>query len=302
MKNTVIFALCAFLTFAMGCKQNKKEEVSETQTAEEATVDLARVPDGWITARVEKTKKRLNASEAGRVVWNAMEAHGGLENWYKNGPISFRFSYQPLDDGVPRDTYQTIDSWSSRARHFQVGDSTSQYGWDGQKAWAIAKDSTTFPYNTRFWSLTPYFFMAQPFVLDGQGVNLELLPQKNHQGKLQNVVKVTFDEGTGDAPDDYYVLYLDSETSELSVIRYIVSYPGYFEKGKHLPEKLMELSGKNVVDGIVFPTNYKTYWLTEEVTAGEHITNITLSDVAFDPELESVFFDVPEEATVLEGL
>nr|WP_299343058.1 hypothetical protein [Allomuricauda sp.] len=302
MKNTMLFTICFSFLLVIGCKQNKKEEVTEAQTTEQVTEKLARVPNSWIANRVQNTKTRLNNSEAGKIVWNAMEAHGGLENWYKNGPVSFRFSYQPLDDGIPRDTYQTIDSWSSKARHFQVGDSTLQYGWDGQKAWVIAKDSTIFPYNTRFWSLTPYFFMAQPFVLDGEGVNLELLPQKNHKNSLQNVVKVTFDEGTGDAPDDYYVLYFDSETSELSVIRYIVSYPGYFEKGKHLPEKLMELSGKNIVGGIIFPTSYKTHWLTKEETAGEHITNITLSDIAFEPKLESVFFDVPEGAVVLDGL
>ncbi|TAI48019.1 DUF6503 family protein [Flagellimonas allohymeniacidonis] len=301
MRNIVWTTFCTLVLLASSCKQTKKEEVVPI-SVQKSQKETVMVPDSWIANRVAKAHSRLTGSESGKVIWDAMEAHGGLERWYKNGAVSFRFNYQPLDGGTPRDTYQVIDPWSSRARHYQVGDSTSQYGWDGKKAWTIAKDSTTFPYNTRFWSLTPYFFMAQPFVLDGTGVNLELLPQKRFKGRSYNVVKVSFDEGTGDAPDDYYVLYLDAETKQLRVIRYIVSYPGYFEKGKHLPEKLMELSGKQVVEGITFPANYRTYWLTEDETAGEHITNIKLSDVAFDPSLEADHFNIPEGATVLEGL
>ena len=230
-----------------------------------------------------------------------MEAHGGLEKWYKNGPISFRFNYQPLDGSTQRDTYQTIDTWRSKARHYNVGDSTSQYGWNGKNAWLMA-DSTTFKYNTRFWSLTPYFFTAQPFALDGNGVNLELLTPKIFNGKLQDVVKVTFDAGTGDSPDDYYVLYFDNETHKMGVIRYIVSYPAYFKNGGNSPEKLMELFGEQIVDGISFPKSYKTHWLSPEETAGEHITSITLSAIKFRPDIEADFFDIPLEAKILEGL
>lgn len=301
MKTKIYTLISAILLMTLSCKESKTKNPEAVPTTAQS-VKLAKVPEGWVKKRVEKAKAKLNASEAGKVVWKGMEAHGGLETWYTNGPVSFRFNYQPLDDGVPRDTYQTIDTWRSRARHYQAGDSTSQYGWDGKNAWIIAKDSITFPYNTRFWSLTPYFFMAQPFVLDGEGVNLELLPQKEFENKLQNVVKVTFDAGTGDAPDDYYVLYFDAETSELSVIRYIVSYPGYFEKGKHLPEKLMALNGRQIIDGILFPKNYKTHWLQDDETAGEHITDIELSDVGFITDLADNFFQTPETAEILEGL
>ncbi|MBS9462017.1 hypothetical protein KIM67_06315 [Flagellimonas sp. 389] len=296
----ILFGLFAITTL-FGCKENEKKTVSASEEISK-TVALATVPKNWVKKRVENTKTRLTASEAGKVVWNAMEAHGGLEKWYDNGPISFRFKYQPLDGSTPRDTYQSIDTWRSRARHYQVGDSTQQCGWDGENSWIIAKDSTSFAYDTRFWALTPYFFMAQPFVLDGKGVNLELLPQKKHNDSVQDVVKVTFDAGTGDAPDDYYVLYFDAQTHKLTVIRYIVSYPGYFEKGKHLPEKFMTLHGEQTVEGISFPKTYKTHWLKEDETAGEHITNITLSNTEFKPNLESDYFNVPNEAKVTEGL
>jgi len=260
MKTRLYAFIGIAVLLASSCNEKAKRPL--TQETPKQLNSVAKVPNSWITNRVKKAKEKLNSSDAGKIVWQGMEAHGGLHKWYQNGPISFRFNYQPLDGGTPRDTYQAIDTWRSKARHYHVNDSTSQYGWDGNDAWVIAKDSTIFPYNTRFWSLTPYFFAAQPFVLDGNGVNLELLPQKTHNQRTQDVIKVTFDAGTGDAPNDYYVLYFDSVTHKLSVIRYIVSYPGYFKDGGHLPEKLMELSGEQLANGILFPKKYNPHRLS----------------------------------------
>lgn len=290
--NVLFFAL-----LLSSCAEAPKDTIAEAIAQE----ILAKVPDSWILERVAAAQKKLEASEAGVIVWQAMEAHGGLKQWYSNGPIAFQFNYQPLDDGVQRNTTQIIDTWSSRARHRKAVNPKSEYGWDGKQAWLLA-DSTTFPYNTRFWSLTPYFFLGQPFVLDGDGVNLEKLEQKMFRDTTYDVVKVTFDEGTGDAPDDYYVLYFNADSHQLKVIRYIVSYPGYFPKGKHLPEKFMELQGKQIVEDILLPKGYKTHWLTETEEAGEYITKIDVSNVEFLPELEAAYFDVPAGAKILEGL
>ena len=302
MKTKKILITFLFLSVLISCKNTPERKTLESSNEEPITTDLAKVPDSWINKRVKNAKLRFEKSEAGSIVWNAMEAHGGLDTWYKNGPVSFQFYYNPLDGGTPRNTHQIVDTWSSRARHKKVVDTTAQYGWDGKAAWVRAKDSTSFPYNTRFWSLTPYFFMAQPFVLDGQGTNLEVLPQEIYKETNYDVVKVTFNEGTGDAPDDYYVLYFNKETHLLGVIRYVVSYPKYFKKGEHTPEKVMELYGKQTAEGIVLPERYQTHWLLENNMPGEYITEITLSNVGFKPNTVDTFFNVPEGATVLEGL
>ena len=301
-KNGFILLLTPLLLLALSCGQKQSQIKDSDGETMKPQSDLAIVPENWIENRVLKAKDKLQLSEAGKIVWDAMEAHGGLSNWFANGPISFRFDYKPLDGGRPRNTYQIIDTWRSRARHFSAVDSTQQFGWNGEEAWLKAKDSTIFNYNTRFWSLTPFFFMAQPFVLEGEGTHLELLSQVEFKDNLYHAIKVTFDEGTGDAPDDYYILYFNIRSRKLEVIRYVVSYPGYFEKGKHTPEKFMELSGEQIVDGITFPKKYKTYWLTDDDKPGEHITDITLSEIKFLPGLESSYFDVPEDAKVLKGL
>ncbi|MGB7394303.1 MAG: hypothetical protein WA913_07920 [Pricia sp.] len=300
MNKKLHFLALSLLFILVGCGEKKSDPANSKAETAVTDSDPAKVPDAWIENRVAKAKEKLEASEAGKIVWKAMEAHGGLSQWFSNGPISFHFNYQPLGEGTPRNTYQVIDTWSSRARHFSAVDSTQQYGWTGEKAWEMVKDSTVFAYDTRFWSLTPFFFMGQPFVLEGDGTNLELLEQVDYNDYMYDVVKVTFEAGTGDAPDDYYVLYFNTKSHKLGVIRYIVSYPGYFEEGNHAPEKFMDLLGEQTASGIIFPENYKTYWLNEENGPGEHITDIELSDIEFLPKLKDSYFEIPESAKVSE--
>lgn len=299
-KGFLMICMAASLLLSNGCKEQPKN-------ADEPVVSLTEegyhIPKSWIQKRVEKANKHLNASEAGKVIWQSMEAHGGLEQWFGNGYLSFRFNYQPLDGSVPRDTYQTIDTWSNKARHYSTADSTATFGWDGENAWVKTKDSTAFKYNLRFWALTPLYLAAQPLVLDGEGVNLELLPKVVYKDKPQEVVKVTFDSGIGDAPDDYYILYMDEETHLLSALRYIVSYPGYFPNGGNNPEKIMELVSRKTVEGVNLPTKFYTYWSTDDgQPKGEPITSIEISDIKFQKQLEEGFFERPEGGELLKGL
>ena len=283
----------------LGCKETPKEKSITQQEIEVVTSDY-HIPNSWIQKRVEAANKRLNATEAGKVLWGAMEAHGGLQQWYSNGYFSFHFDYRPLSGKGVRDSYQTIDTWSNKARHNSITDPENIYGWDGEEAWIKAKDSTSFTYDTKFWALTPLYFSGQPFVLDGQGVNLELLPQVEFKGELQNVIKATYDAGVGSAPDDYYILYINAKTDLLDAFKYIVSYPEYFPNGGHTPEKTTVVQGITTVDGIVLATGFKSYLSAEgEDGLGEYITDIFVSDISFSPIVEENFFSKPEGAEVL---
>ena len=152
------FIISLLFMIATSCKHKTKSE-EKVDIAESETDSKQYIPESWIVKRVEKAKSRLGQSEAGKIVWNAMDAHGGLQRWYANGPLSFRFNYQPLDGTTQRDSYQTIDTWSNRAKHTSVTDSTVHFGWTGDTAWIKAKDSTAFEYDTKFWALDPNLFL-----------------------------------------------------------------------------------------------------------------------------------------------
>ncbi|MCL5245223.1 hypothetical protein M4I21_05345 [Cellulophaga sp. 20_2_10] len=299
MRITVkLISLFAVLSF-VACKETSKKEADKT-TVEQTEEVGYQIPSTWIEKRVTAANKRLNATDAGKVLWSAMEAHGGLNKWYANGFLSLRFNYQPLNGKGIRDSYQTVDTWNNKARHNSIADKNDFFGWDGNESWVKAKDSTSFAYDTKFWALTPIYFSGQPFVFDGVGVNLELLPQIEFKGATQNVIKVTYDKGVGSAPDDYYIMYVNAKTNLVDAFKYIVSYPEYFPNGGHAPEKITVTQGTTTVDGIVFATDFKTYWSTDDKDGlGEYITKIDVSDISFSDEVEENFFSKPEGAEVL---
>ena len=153
----------------------------------------------------------------------------------------------------------------------------------------------------RFWSLTPYYFVGLPFVLADEGIRFDSLPAADLDGTPYDLVRVSYERGTGDADGDYYVLYLNRETGQLDALRYVVSYPGYFPDGGHAPDKLMKITGKTKVDGITLPTGYTTYWWNGG-EPGEAITDIRVTDPAFRPELGDDFFHRPDSAQIFNDL
>ncbi|MEM1056386.1 MAG: hypothetical protein AAGI52_12745 [Bacteroidota bacterium] len=265
---------------------------------------LAKPTDRESTARAETASERLAATEAGQRVLDAIEAHGGLAAWYSAGPIAFRYAYTRLDSTgapdttrPPLDTRQVIDTWSARAEHTLVADSTVRFGWTGTEAWAMPTAEAV-PTDPRFWSLTPYYFIAMPFVLADPGVNLEMAePLVLDSTTTVDQVYVTFDSGTGDAPDDYYYLLLDPETSEVRGVRYVVSYGPFNPDGGHTPETIMLYDGAQTIGGITLQEGFRSFaW--DGTGPGAPKAQGTLTDIAFRPEMADVEFSVPEGAEV----
>jgi hypothetical protein len=57
------------------------------------TGESAVVPEPEVNRLVEEAMLRLQASDGGRLVLDAIEAHGGLENWYRAPTSSYTWEY-----------------------------------------------------------------------------------------------------------------------------------------------------------------------------------------------------------------
>jgi len=259
------------------------------------------VPETWVEQRVADARERLEATEAGREVWAAVEAHGGLATWLGAGTLEFEFDYAPVGEGVRRHTFERVDLWSSRAVHEEIGgdDAQARFGWDGEQAW-VAPNAEAFSGNARFWALTPYYFVGMPFVVADPGAKHELLEDAELDGERYRIVKVTYEDGTGDAPDDYYVLYLDPETHRLAALRYVVSYPGFFAPGEHSPEKIMRYSEYAEVGGLLLAGRLDTSRWDPESGPGDVVTQITVTRVGVGETYAPDLFDMPADAEVSE--
>jgi hypothetical protein len=294
-----VCVLAAATFFLAGCASESEPPPAGGATDDTAETALARPSDAAIAERVADATAWLEATDAGRLVLDAIDAHGGLARWYGNGPVRFRHTYERLTGGPPIDTRQTVDTWSSRAVHEVVGDPASsqavQFGWTGNEAWVSGADSLAT--NARFWSLTPYYFVAMPFVLADPGVNLETAGRMTAEGATYDLVRVTFDAGTGDAPDDYYYLLLDPETRRVGGVRYVVSYPGFFPEGGTTPERLMLYDGAQTASGITLQEGFRSFAWTGS-GAGNPAAEGTVTGLRFVPEAPDSLFAMPAGATV----
>ena len=276
------------------------EPAAEPETSAETGSSVSTPSVGDVAARVASANARLAASAGGALVWRAIEAHGGLEAWLGSGPLQFRFAYQPA--GRPAiDTFQVVDPWSARARQQVAPQRTAEFGWDGQRAWVQPPDAKL-PTNPRFWSLTPYYFVGMPFVLGDPGVRFEQLADASFEDESFDIVKATFEPGTGDAPGDHYVLYLDKESGRLRAVRYVVSYPGFYPDGGHGAEKLMSYDGELAVGDIIIAASHRTFTFDEATgTPGEKVTDVTVSDARFRADIAPDYFLAPAGARIIEG-
>ncbi|WP_412070440.1 hypothetical protein [Rubrivirga sp. IMCC43871] len=262
----------------------------------------ARPPGGAIDGRVAEATARLEASDAGRRVLAAIDAHGGLRAWYANGPLRYRYAYVRLDStgapaGDPLDTRQLVDPWSARAVHTLAADSSVSFGWTGTQAWARPAGAEL-PTDGRFWALTPYYFVSIPFVFADPGVRLALAPADTVEGRPVDVVHVAFEAGTGDAPDDYYDLLLDPATDRVVGVRYVVSYGPFNPEGGHTPETLMLYDGAQTVGGATVQEGFRSF----ATATGQPKARGTVTELAAAPETPDAAFGRPPDAEVLPGL
>ncbi|MGF1467824.1 MAG: hypothetical protein ACFCGT_17025 [Sandaracinaceae bacterium] len=293
------------VALALGCGGTaEREPTPHTEAAPEAQAaeppEAGPIPESWVEERVAAAVARLEESEAGRLVKGAIDAHGGLDAWLAAGTLELAFDYRPLGDPeARRNTFQRLDVWRVRAHHEELGEGADAvFGWDGAQAW-IRPGPDAFPSPARFWATTPYYFVAIPFVLADEGARYERLPDEPFEGVAHRLVKVTYADGTGDSPDDYYIVYLHPETRRVSALRYVVAYPGFFPEGGHTDEKLMAYRELEPAGDVLIPRALPTYAYDQETrSVGEQVTEITITRVRRGQTYPGNLFTRPEGAVV----
>ncbi len=145
-------------------------------------------------------------------------------------------------------------------------------------------------------ALLNYYFVNLPWLTMDPGVVLG----DPGTGRLWDdpteyvTIKMTFEPGIGDAPDDYYMLYINPTTRLLKACRYIVTYAGVLPEGaESTPEHIFVFDEFETVDGLTVPTRCSIYELDRTLFASSEIL-----DWSFSKTLDASRMIMPEGAVV----
>ena len=172
----------------------------------------------------------------------------------------------------------------------------SVWVFDGKHAW-VAPDSKKSA-RARFHLLTwPYFFAAAHKLTD-PGTHLaapEPLSERTADD-IRPAVKLSFEAGTGDAPDDWYYAFQDDQ-HRLGALAYIVTY-GKGEAAVDQSPSICLYGDFETQDGVTYPISWSTwFWQPDQGVVADQPKGTThFTDVRFvNPRADA--FVKPEGAT-----
>lgn len=207
-----------------------------------------------------------------------LEAHGGLAKWKSYGTVEFDQTWTSAK-GVKKD-HQLFDL------HSRSGLITSdQYslGAANGEVWVKPALDALGGTPPRFYMWTPFYFFGMPFVFADPGAKQEALGKKMFQGQEYEAVKITFQKGTGDSSDDFYVAYVDPTSQQLKLVSYVVT-SALVRKGRpidQLEPHALVFQEWQEAGGLRVPKRGSFYKWANENVEGEPLGVMEFSNVQF---------------------
>jgi hypothetical protein len=276
------------------------------QNGPDDTTSSTVVPDEEVEQKVEAARQRLTQNEGGKRVLRAIDAHGGLEAWYRAPTSSYTWEYANKSADVRFKSFLVVDNRTRRAYHDLLTRGSyddarpvdARFAWTGERAW-IAPDSIERP-NPRFWALSGFYFQQIPFVLADPGLTYEALPDDSIDGTPHDMVRVGFESGVGDSPDDTYTLYLDKETGRVDAIRYAATFGRDVEDPSELSKTFFDYQDYTTVHGLTVPTRFEGYSYSGEDGPGDQLRNEAVADsLSYRRSFDASMLEPPDNARVV---
>ncbi|UQD57344.1 hypothetical protein [Flavobacterium sp. K5-23] len=140
----------------------------------------------------------------------------------------------------------------------------------------------------RFDAFTWGYFFLFPYKLTDPGTIWNPYTNNEKDKDNFNSEKLTFKSGTGDAPDDWYVVYTDIKTNLLAKAAYIVTIGGNKEEAEKNPHAIQYLDYKEI-DGVQVATKWVFWGWKEGTGLTDEIGHAALTNIKFVTVDESTF-------------
>ena len=235
----------------------------------------------------ETTEKQTSEVQKPTPLDPALKAHGGLDTWHQYQQVEY--------DLYVNDNFADHQLIDLKTRKVRITSAQYTIGFDGKEVW-VTPDKEAYSGNSaRFYHNLQFYFFAIPFVLADPGTQHEALGQSVFQGATYNVVKTSFGNNIGDAPDDYYLTYADPATHQLRLLLYTVTYFSREASGRF---NARVYDAFQEVDGLLVPARMISYrW--ENDSLGEKRSETAFRNVRFSKEApDANQFEMPDGAYI----
>ena len=269
MKTLLSISLLTLLLFS--CKEEtNKNKTSETNT--EAAVEEKKQKTPF-TKKIEDTHNKDAYDQKKAVTFNLDIDFGGKK--------AFSGKVTQLTDG----TKIRIDNPADGSKII----------YDSNEVFICPETATTD--RARFNIFTWSYFFSLPYKLNDPGTFWEAPVQKEIDSTMTQTAKLSFQDGTGDAPDDWYVVYQDPENGSLKGAAYIVSYGKTQSEAEKDPHAI-KYNEYKTVENIPIATKWTFHNWDAENGFGDQIGEASLSNIQFLEPAENMF-ERPENSKTI---
>lgn len=216
------------------------------------------------------------------------EAHGGLDLWKQMQTLKFTI---PEDQGIE------VTTVALKSRKSLIDMPNHRIGFDGSEVWLHKKDTMAYKGDPKFYYNLMFYFYAMPFVLADDGIKYKDVEALSFEGKTYPGIKISYESGVGESPEDEYILYYDTMTHHMIGLSYTVTY---FSKEKSKDFHFIKYSSWQTVNGLLLPKVLEWYHVENNLPTTKR-NEVIFTDVSITKEkMPSETFAKPGGAELIE--
>jgi len=216
----------------------------------------------------------------------ALDAHGGLDRWKSMHTLK----YTMMKSEKPE--MHQVDLHSRKVR---IAHEDYTIGFDGQDAWVAPNKEAFGNSSARFYHNLYFYFFALPYLAADPGIIYEELPVREFNGKTYDVVKIGYEKGIGDAPDDEYIMHFDQETGLMHLLLYTVTY---YSKEKSDRFNAIIYDDWIDVEGLKLPGSFKGFKYANDELGEMRYERVFVDHYLSEEPLVDSTFDIPAVAEI----
>lgn len=213
-------------------------------------------------------------------------AHGGIDNWELMNGLTFE---------MENPEGKEVTTTALKNRKSLIETEKFKIGFDGENVW-LKQDSLVYKGNPKFYYNLMFYFYAMPFVLADDGIIYENVDALEFEGVSYPGIKIAYESGVGESPEDEYILYYNPKTFKMEWLGYTVTY---FSKEKSKEFHFINYSEWQDLNGFNLPKTL-TWYKSENNKPTEKRNERVFTNIKLSKEkLNDVVFKVPDTTFIV---